>query len=148
LISREKLVQLYSAMVKSRLIAERTTELAQRGKLPQHWEIGAGSEATLAGVTADLRPGDTLSAPGNRFLWSLATGALLLDTMETCRLGEMEVHRMCRAGMVLTSVRPSKQPRRTKLQRTTGLPSSFVRTNPHWTFQSSNLNSSAVTTCH
>ena len=49
MISREKLVQLYSAMVKSRLIAERTTELAQQGKLPQDWEIGAGSEATLCG---------------------------------------------------------------------------------------------------
>jgi TPP-dependent pyruvate/acetoin dehydrogenase alpha subunit len=77
LISREKLVQLYSAMVKSRLIAERTTELAQQGKLPQDWEIGAGSEATLAGVTADLRPEDTLSAPGNRLLWSLVDGISL-----------------------------------------------------------------------
>jgi len=77
LISREKLVQLYSAMVKSRLIAERTTELAQRGKLPQDWEIGAGSEATLAGVTADLRPEDTLSAPGNRLLWPLVDGISL-----------------------------------------------------------------------
>ena len=77
MISREKLVQLYSAMVKSRLIAERITELAQQGKLPQDWEIGAGSEATLAGVTADLRPEDTLSAPGNRLLWSLVDGISL-----------------------------------------------------------------------
>jgi TPP-dependent pyruvate/acetoin dehydrogenase alpha subunit len=64
-------------MVKSRLIAERITELAQQGKLPQDWEIGAGSEATLAGVTADLRPEDTLSAPGNRLLWSLVDGISL-----------------------------------------------------------------------
>ncbi len=77
MISREKLVQLYSAMVKSRLIAERTTELAQRGKLPQDWEIGTGGEATLAGVTADLRPADTLSAPVNWLLWSLIDGISL-----------------------------------------------------------------------
>jgi acetoin:2,6-dichlorophenolindophenol oxidoreductase subunit alpha len=74
LISREKLLQLYAAMVKSRMLAERTAKLAQGGKLPQDWEIGAGNEATLAGITADLRPEDTLSAPDHWMLGSLIDG--------------------------------------------------------------------------
>jgi TPP-dependent pyruvate/acetoin dehydrogenase alpha subunit len=77
LISREKLMQLYAAMVKSRMIAERSAELARQGKLPDNWGFGIGSEATLAGVTADLRPDDTVSALGNRLLRSLIDGIVL-----------------------------------------------------------------------
>jgi TPP-dependent pyruvate/acetoin dehydrogenase alpha subunit len=77
LISREKLMQLYAAMVKSRMIAERTAELARQGKLPGNWGFRTGSEATLAGVTADLRPDDTVSALGNRLLRSLIDGVAL-----------------------------------------------------------------------
>jgi len=74
LITREKLMHLYAAMVKSRMLVERTTELAQQGKLPPDWGDGTDSEATLAGITADLRPDDTVSAPGNRLLWSVIEG--------------------------------------------------------------------------
>ncbi len=77
MISREKLIQLYAAMVKSRMIAERTAELARQGKLPHEWESETGSEATLAGIAADLRLDDTVSAPGNRLLWSVIQGISL-----------------------------------------------------------------------
>ncbi len=74
MISRKKLMQLYATMVKCRILAERTGELARLGKLPRDWEIGAGSEATLAGVTADLRPEDTVCAEVQPLLWSLIEG--------------------------------------------------------------------------
>jgi TPP-dependent pyruvate/acetoin dehydrogenase alpha subunit len=74
LISREKLMQLYAAMVKSRMIAERAAELARQGKLPHDWGNETGSEATLAGIAADLRLDDSVSAPGNRLLWSVIQG--------------------------------------------------------------------------
>ena len=74
MISREKLMQLYAAMVKSRMIAERTAELARQGKLQHDWGDETGSEATIAGIAADLRLDDTVSAPGNRLLWSVIEG--------------------------------------------------------------------------
>jgi TPP-dependent pyruvate/acetoin dehydrogenase alpha subunit len=67
-------MQLYAAMVKSRMLAERTAEWVRDGKLPHHWGNEGGSEATLAGTTADLRPDDTVSAPGNPLLWSVIDG--------------------------------------------------------------------------
>jgi acetoin:2,6-dichlorophenolindophenol oxidoreductase subunit alpha len=77
LISREKLLQLYAAMVKSRLIADRVANQAQKGKIPHDWEISGGDEAMLAGITADLRPEDTLSVQGNWLLWPLIDGISL-----------------------------------------------------------------------
>ena len=81
MISREKLVQLYAAMLKSRMLAERTAKLAQEGRLPHNWEVVAGSEATLAGVAADLRPDDALSAPGHWLLGSLIDGISLENAL-------------------------------------------------------------------
>jgi acetoin:2,6-dichlorophenolindophenol oxidoreductase subunit alpha len=80
LISREKLVQLYAAMVKCRMLSEWTGPLVRQGKLPHDWEIAAGSEAALAGVAANLLAEDTLSAPGKlnkQLLSSLIEGASL-----------------------------------------------------------------------
>jgi acetoin:2,6-dichlorophenolindophenol oxidoreductase subunit alpha len=74
-------MQLYAAMVKSRMIAERTAELARQGKLPHHWGNEIGSEATLAGITADLRLDDTVSAPGNRLLLSVIDGISLKEVL-------------------------------------------------------------------
>ena len=58
MISREKMIALYSAMVKYQMLAELTQELALRDKQVQR--LAAGREAIVAGVTADLRPEDTL----------------------------------------------------------------------------------------
>jgi pyruvate dehydrogenase E1 component alpha subunit len=83
LISREKLIQLYAAMVKCRMLSERTGPLVRQGKLPHDWQIPAGSEAALAGVSANLVAEDTLSAPGNRLLSSLIEGASLENTFSS-----------------------------------------------------------------
>ncbi len=56
LISNEKLLQLYAAMVNCRGIAERAASLDA-----PHAAAALGWEAVLAGVALDLRPGDTIA---------------------------------------------------------------------------------------
>jgi 2-oxoisovalerate dehydrogenase E1 component len=77
LISHEKLTELYAAMVKCRMIADRTAALAKAGAIPRGWRMQGGDEAALAGITGDLRRGDVLSAPGNRWVSALAVGVSL-----------------------------------------------------------------------
>lgn len=77
LISNEKLLALYSTMLKSRLLAARIATAAS-GKDPK---AAAGSEAPIAGMCIDLLPGDTL-APGQRgfaasFIKGLPLSAIL-----------------------------------------------------------------------
>ena len=74
MISHEKLTELYAAMVKCRMIAERTEALAKVGAIPRSWTMEGGNEAALAGMTGDLGRGDVLSAPGNRWVAALAVG--------------------------------------------------------------------------
>ena len=57
MISREKMIALYSAMVKYRLLAVQT-----EGKLPKPWQLTTGLEATVAATTADLSHKDTFFA--------------------------------------------------------------------------------------
>jgi acetoin:2,6-dichlorophenolindophenol oxidoreductase subunit alpha len=61
LISNEKLIELYAAMVKCRMMAERAGLLIRQGKLAASLDSGPGREATIAGVAVDLLPEDTLS---------------------------------------------------------------------------------------
>jgi TPP-dependent pyruvate/acetoin dehydrogenase alpha subunit len=61
LISKEKLIDLYSAMVKCRIIAERAGQLARMGRLASDLGSGVGREASIAGIAIDLKPEDTLS---------------------------------------------------------------------------------------
>jgi TPP-dependent pyruvate/acetoin dehydrogenase alpha subunit len=81
LISHEKLTELYAAMVKCRMIAERTAALAKAGAIPRGWTMEGGDEAALAGITGDLGRGDVLSAPGNRWVSALAVGVSLEDLL-------------------------------------------------------------------
>ncbi len=61
LISNEKLLELYAAMVKCRMLAKRAGLLSQRGKLGNNLHVSPGREAIAAGVTVDLLPDDALS---------------------------------------------------------------------------------------
>jgi pyruvate dehydrogenase E1 component alpha subunit len=77
IISNEKLLQLYAAMVKCRALEERVQILFPRSKL-----IGkggsAGREAVAVGVALDLLPQDTVAAsPGDlivNFIWNEIQG--------------------------------------------------------------------------
>ncbi len=61
MISREKMIALYSAMVKYRALAAQT-----EGKIPASWQLTPGLEATVAAITADLRPDDSFVATQNK----------------------------------------------------------------------------------
>jgi len=70
LISSEKLIELYAAMLKCRMIAERVDRLLQMGALESGGSASVGREATLAGVAIDLHQEDTLSPSGDEFVSS------------------------------------------------------------------------------
>jgi TPP-dependent pyruvate/acetoin dehydrogenase alpha subunit len=60
LISNEKLLALYAAMLRGRILAQRTAaQIGRRGGAA----FGAGQEACVAGAVMDLRPQDAVSPP-------------------------------------------------------------------------------------
>jgi TPP-dependent pyruvate/acetoin dehydrogenase alpha subunit len=61
LISNEKLVAIYSAMVKCRMLQQRASLLFQHGKLASDLHASYGCEAVAAALAVDLQPNDTLS---------------------------------------------------------------------------------------
>lgn len=66
LIPQEKLVAIYSAMVKCRMLQQRAAALFQQGKLDADLHTSSGREACAAAVGVDLLPEDILSiAPGD-----------------------------------------------------------------------------------
>jgi TPP-dependent pyruvate/acetoin dehydrogenase alpha subunit len=81
LISREKLSDLYAAMVKCRMLTKRASVLFQSGMLGRNFDGAVGREAVAAGVAGNLQPGDTLSpAPCDvmaSFLKGVPLGKLL-----------------------------------------------------------------------
>lgn len=74
LISNEKLLQLYTAMVKCRIIRERAQTLFEQGKLPGNYVAGVGQEAAAVGVTIDLGPADTIAPLHGDLISGFVTG--------------------------------------------------------------------------
>jgi pyruvate dehydrogenase E1 component alpha subunit len=69
LISDEKLIELYLAMVKCRMVAERAGLLIGQGKVAGDFHGAVGLEAIAAGVIVDLLPEDAFSpSPGDIML--------------------------------------------------------------------------------
>ena len=66
LISNEKLLAIYIAMVKCRMLEQRATMLFQQGQLASDLHGSSGHEACAAAVATELGPHDALSiAPGD-----------------------------------------------------------------------------------
>lgn len=66
LISDQKLLELYAAMLKCRMLEQRATELFEQGKLQNGFLGSARCKASAVAVTIDLAPGDALCvAPGD-----------------------------------------------------------------------------------
>lgn len=66
LISNEKLLAIYTAMLKCRLLEQRATTLFQHGKLDSDLHLSTGLEATVAAAAIDLQPEDSISiGPGD-----------------------------------------------------------------------------------
>jgi 2-oxoisovalerate dehydrogenase E1 component subunit alpha len=74
LISREKLRQLYSMMVKCRLLEQRARILEQQAGIESHPDSSAGGEATAVGAAIHLRPADTLAPPPGDLIVSYVKG--------------------------------------------------------------------------
>jgi TPP-dependent pyruvate/acetoin dehydrogenase alpha subunit len=73
LISNEKLLELYSTMLKCRMIQTRIRTLAiENGSISLHAAVGR--EATVAGVCLDLLPGDTLAPSHHGYIASFVKG--------------------------------------------------------------------------
>lgn len=80
LISSGKLIELYAAMVKSRMVVERAGLLKQKGVLAGDLDASRGREAAIAGVGVDLLPEDILS-PSQCDLASSVIKGMALDRM-------------------------------------------------------------------
>lgn len=81
MISREKLIALYSAMVKYRLLAART-----EGKLPESWKLVPNLEAAVAAVTADLRADDFLISTQTKLASAFVNGSDCKDLLSPSNL--------------------------------------------------------------
>jgi len=77
LISNEKLLAIYSTMLKCRLLQQRATALFQHGKLASDLHVSEGLEATATAVVVDLQQPDLLCLAPNDLLPALAKGMSL-----------------------------------------------------------------------
>jgi len=85
-ISREKMLALYSAMVKYRLLATQAQE-----NLPKAWALTPGLEATVAAITADLRRDDSFLATESKLASTFVPRISwkgLIETATSARAGK------------------------------------------------------------
>jgi len=80
LISNEKLLAIYTAMLKCRLLELRATALFQHGKLNSDLHASSGLEATAAAAAIDLTQQDSLCLAPNDWLPAFIKG-LSLETL-------------------------------------------------------------------
>ena len=77
LVSNEKLLAIYAAMVKCRMVQQRAAMLFQQGKLASDLHASSGREAAAAAIAIDLQPGDLLSLSPGDWLPALVKGMAL-----------------------------------------------------------------------
>lgn len=77
LISNEKLIQIYSTMVRCSMLAERAGALSKQPKAASAANAASGSEAVLAGVAIDLKSRDVVAASIHGALVDFARGTTL-----------------------------------------------------------------------
>jgi len=77
LISNEKLLALYSTMLKCRMIQQRLQILVNQGKSVSSYPTITGREAALVGVIIDLLPADILSPSPDDLIPSFINGSPL-----------------------------------------------------------------------
>lgn len=77
LVSNEKLLAIYTAMVKCRVLEQRATLLFQQGKLDSDLHASSGREAASAAIAVDLLPNDTLSIARGEWLPAFVKGVTL-----------------------------------------------------------------------
>jgi TPP-dependent pyruvate/acetoin dehydrogenase alpha subunit len=77
LISNDKLKQLYSTMLKCRLLDERTRILKKQARFKGDYYAAVGQEATAVGTSIDLRPEDTVAPSPRDFVLNFIKGTPL-----------------------------------------------------------------------
>jgi len=77
LISNEKLLAIYTAMVKCRMLSQRATVLFQQGKLASDLRASAWREASAAAVGVDLQPDDAICIAPDDWLPAFVKGMSL-----------------------------------------------------------------------
>jgi TPP-dependent pyruvate/acetoin dehydrogenase alpha subunit len=77
LVSHEKLLAIYAAMLKCRMVQQRAAMLFQQGKLASDLHASLGREATSAAIAIDLQPGDSLGLAAGDWLPALVKGMTL-----------------------------------------------------------------------
>jgi TPP-dependent pyruvate/acetoin dehydrogenase alpha subunit len=77
LISDEKLLAIYAAMVRCRMVQQRATMLFQEGKLSSDLHASSGREAVAAAVVIDLQPSDSLSLGEGDWLPAMVKGVAM-----------------------------------------------------------------------
>jgi acetoin:2,6-dichlorophenolindophenol oxidoreductase subunit alpha len=77
LISDEKLLAIYAAMVRCRMVQQRATMLFQEGRLSSDLHASSGREAVAAAVVIDLQPSDSLSLGEGDWLPAIVKGVAL-----------------------------------------------------------------------
>ncbi len=74
LIKHEKLRQLYSTMLKCRLLGEHARIPGKQADFENYRYSSVGLEATAVGAAIDLQTSDTLAPRGSRFHFELSQG--------------------------------------------------------------------------
>lgn len=77
LISNEKLKQLYSTMVKCRLLEERARALKKQARFKGNYYAAVGQEAVAVGAGIDLRPEDAVAPSHRDFILNFIKGVPL-----------------------------------------------------------------------
>src|SRR4051794_14237800 len=77
LISNEKLLSIYAAMLKCRLLEQRATSLFQHGRLDNDLHTSSGREAIAASAVADLSHEDILCLAQGDWLPAFVKGMSL-----------------------------------------------------------------------
>ncbi len=76
-INEEKLKQLYSTMLKCRMLEEKARLLFKQGKFAGNYYAAVGQEATEVGCAIDLKPEDTVAPSHRDFIANYIKGAPL-----------------------------------------------------------------------
>ena len=76
-ISEEKLKQLYSTMLKCRMLEEKARMLFKQGKFAGNYYAAVGQEATEVGCALDLKPEDTVAPSHRDFIANFIKGTPL-----------------------------------------------------------------------
>lgn len=79
LVSNEKLLAIYTAMVKCRMVEQRASMLFQQGRLASDLHASSGREATSAAIAIDLLRGDSLGLSVGDLLPAMVKGMPLED---------------------------------------------------------------------